>query len=155
MRRTLLLPLIALTLAACAAETTSPATAGVVASYIAAVPAQGSAGPPYGALVVTTTKGGVISELPVAGAEIRLVLDASGSTTGRVFIPAAATGTGANVDADLVGTWSLADGIVTLHQTADTFLRDMPLTVQGDGLVGDRTFDGTRVRLTLVRQVAP
>lgn len=151
MRNNSILPLVALALAACATDTTQPG-ATVAASYIAAVPAAGSNSSARGALVVTVNSGSVMNDVPVGGAQLQLVLDAGGSTSGHMFIPASTTT--AAVDADLAGSWSMANGIVTLRQNADTFLRDMPLTLQGTDLVGDRTFGDTRVRLTLVRQDA-
>jgi hypothetical protein len=54
--------------------------------------------------------------------------------------------------ANLAGSWTLNGTTVTLNHTADTFLRDMPLQLQGNTLVGDQTFSGTRVEVTLTKQ---
>jgi hypothetical protein len=129
----------------CAGDPTSPPSPGGATSYVAIVPA--SAGiTAYGSLVVTSTQNGVTTPVDVSGTQIHLVLSADSSTSGRLFVP----GTTAGIDADLAGTWSRTGDVVTLRHAADTFLRDMPLTVRGDELVGDETFGSVRVRLTLV-----
>jgi len=58
---------------------------------------------------------------------------------------------GEGFDGDLAGTWTLSGTTVRLQHAADTFLRDMPLTVAGNQLTGDATFSGVRVRLVLQR----
>jgi hypothetical protein len=143
---------LACALTACATESTSSLPAGA-ASYLAAVPAS-TGTTPVGSLLVSTTENGVTTDRVAAGAEIRLVLAPDSSTSGHLFVPAASVGGGATADfdADLAGTWSKTDNIVTLHHAADTFLRDMPLIENGNQLVGDRSFGNVRVRLTLVRQ---
>jgi hypothetical protein len=144
--------LLALSLAGCSGEPTSPA-AGVAGSYLATVPGSTGAAA-YGSLVVTSTQNGVTTPVDVRGSEIGVLLAADGSTTGRLYVPSAPAGAApsAGIDADLAGTWSLAGDVVTLHHAADTFLRDMPLTVHGDELLGDATFGGVRVQLTLVKR---
>jgi hypothetical protein len=144
--------LLALLLAGCSGEPTSPA-AGVVASYLATVPSSAGA-TAYGSLVVTSTQNGVTTPINVRGSEIRVVLAADSSTTGRLYVPSTPAGAAptAGIDADLTGTWSRTGDVVTLHHAADTFLRDMPLTVHGDELLGDATFGAVRVQLTLVKR---
>lgn len=105
----------------------------------------------YSATAFTTTTSGVTTDQLAAGATVALVLSPQGSTTGELFIPDAGEG-GGDFVADLQGTWTLNGGTVQLSHAADTFLRDMPLTVQGNTLVGDRTFGSTRVQLTLTKQ---
>ena len=104
----------------------------------------------YTAASLTTTNAGTVTDQLAAGATVRVVLAADGSTTGRLFVPA--LGTQPATDADLAGTWSQSGDVVALHHNADTFLRDMPLTAHGQQLVGDRTFSGVRVQLTLARR---
>jgi hypothetical protein len=62
----------------------------------------------------------------------------------------AVTGEG-DFDADLAGTWTRSGSIVEFSHAADTFVRDMPFTMQGATLVGDRTFGDVRIRVTLTR----
>ncbi|HUQ84680.1 MAG TPA: hypothetical protein VM076_26250 [Gemmatimonadaceae bacterium] len=122
-------------------------------SYVAKVPATGGAA--FGTLVLSTTQNGVTVDHVAQGAEIRLALASNGATSGSLHVPNVELGDSkepVTFDANLAGTWSLDGNTITLSHDADTFLRDMPLTVKGDRLEGDRTFGGVRVRLSLVRQ---
>jgi hypothetical protein len=92
----------------------------------------------------------VVTDQLAAGAAVHVILAADGSTTGRLFVPA--SGTQPATDADLAGTWSQSGGIVTFHQSADTFVRDMPFSVRDEQLAGDATFGGVRVQMTLARR---
>ncbi len=144
--------LLALAGSACSsADSTGVPPVPLAASYRAALP---TAGTRVGSLIFTTTQNGVTTDRDATGADVRVVLAADGTTSGRLYIPDAPADNGgtAPFDADLAGTWSVSAGVVTLRHAADTFLRDMPLSTQGDRLVGDRTFGTVRVRLTLVRQ---
>ena len=58
------------------------------------------------------------------------------------------------LDYDMAGTWSQNGDAITFTQAADTFVRNMALTIQRVGgnvasLVGDQTLSGTRINLTL------
>mgnify|MGYP006173008693 CR=1 FL=1 len=94
--------------------------------------------------------GEVSKRLNADGATIELVLAENGTTTGRLFIPAGVAGV-PDFDENLAGTWAVVDGRVVLSHAADTFLRDMPLELEGDRLVGDQRFGGVRVRVVLQR----
>ncbi len=59
---------------------------------------------------------------------------------------------GADVNADMAGTWLLVGGKISFGQTADTFVRNMDFVPSQDRLSGDHTFaDGTRVRVILTK----
>jgi hypothetical protein len=135
---------ILLTAAAAACETgTAPdATAPLAGSY-AAVAGRGA--------FTVTTNGGVPMDLIAEGGRIELELHPNGATSGRLHVPGAGDG-GGDFDAGLAGSWSRSGDLVLLSQPADTFLRDMPLTVRGDRLEGDQAFGGSRVRVVLVRR---
>lgn len=122
---------------ACSDDSTGPGMAEVAGTYLATD--------------FTTTVDGTETDELADGAAIELQLNSDGSAEGSLFLPGAGEG-GADVDADLAGTWTLQGGIVEMHHAADTFLRDMPLSVQGEALVGDRTFQDVRIQLTLARQ---
>ena len=54
----------------------------------------------------------------------------------------------------MAGTWREDRNVVTVSQAADTFVKDMPLTLSNDLvngwiLVGDKTFNSVRIQLTL------
>ncbi|MNC92474.1 hypothetical protein D3C83_89090 [compost metagenome] len=77
-------------------------------------------------------------------------LNANGSTTGTLFIPEGNTD-GSDLTVNLAGTWSISGNVVTFDQGADTFVRDMEFVFDGDALVADETFGGTRIQVTLER----
>jgi len=104
----------------------------------------------YTATTFTGTSNGATVDVLAAGGSLTIVLTPQGTTTGRLFIPGAVTGEG-DFDLDLTGTYTQNDGIVEFSHTADTFVRDMPFTVRGATLVGDRTFADIRIRVTLTR----
>ena len=56
------------------------------------------------------------------------------------------------VDEDMAGSWTLEGTTVSLNQSADTFIRDLPLTVDGNTLTGEATYVGAQVHLILSRQ---
>ena len=122
---------------ACSDDSTGPGMAEVAGTYVATE--------------FTSTVEGTPTDELADGAAIELQLNLDGSTEGSLFLPDAGEG-GSDVDADLLGTWTLRDGVVELEHATDTFLRDTPLSVQGDELVGDRMFEDVRIQLTLAKQ---
>jgi hypothetical protein len=125
--------------AACASDSTSPASV------------EGN----YGAIIfVTTPTGGSARNELQAGSTLTINLNSNGTTSGHLH--AAANGATPVFDADMAGTWSVSGDVVTFTQAADTFVRDMAFTIQRIGgnvvvLVGDQVFSGTRINLTLAR----
>ncbi|HZD06265.1 MAG TPA: hypothetical protein VE173_15245 [Longimicrobiales bacterium] len=108
---------------------------------------------PFGAITFITTEAGSSEETDwlARGASIVLDLKADGTTGGRLYVPGADED-GGDMDEDLTGTWSLTNGRVALDHEADTFLRDMDYTLEGNRLKGEETFGGTTVRVELVRR---
>jgi hypothetical protein len=123
----------------------------VSGTYVTDVATSGAA---FGSLTFSTTENGAVVDQAVRGAKIELVLASDGTTRGSIFVPDVETedDTREPFVADLTGTWRVAGNVVTLTHDADTFLRDMPLTVKGDRLEGDRTFGNVRVRVAMVRR---
>jgi hypothetical protein len=109
----------------------------------------GSLAGTYVATQLLTTTNGVTTNLLAAGASITLVLNADGTTTGRLFIPASFTPA---VDETLNGTWEFTNGDVDLTSSNDTVLRDLVFAVSGNALVADQTFDATRIQVVLTKQ---
>jgi len=106
-----------------------------------ASPGSGAAGA-YAATAFTLSQGGPEEDLLAQGSAVTLTLLADGTTTGHMFVPGALTG-GADFDEDLDGTWTQNGDAVRLQHSADTFLRDIDLTVSGNTLTGqlsDPTF---------------
>ncbi|HET7621753.1 MAG TPA: hypothetical protein VFK39_07625 [Gemmatimonadaceae bacterium] len=117
-------------------KTTGPATKDVAGSY--------------DATVFTASALGTTHDMLAAGASIHLVLSEDGTCSGHLFVPASDF-TGEEVDEDLAGTWTLDGTTVTLTQSADTFLRDVQLTVNGAQLTGSQTIQGVTVHVVLER----
>jgi len=103
----------------------------------------------FESLTAVTDTGGT-QDWVAAGATITISLGTNGTTTGHLFLPGAGDG-GADVNADMAGTWTLTDGIVEFGQTADTFVRDMTFSARKDRLAADRTFTGARVIVVLTK----
>jgi hypothetical protein len=104
----------------------------------------------YTASSFVTTAGLEQTDQLKAGSTLVLNLNADRSTSGHLQVPTS------GVDADMAGEWTQNDTTVTITQAADTFVRDMPFTLTHDPeggwiLVGDKTFSGTRIRVTLKR----
>ena len=109
----------------------------------------------YTAIVfVTTDQTGPTNQLQL-GSTLGLRLDDNGTTSGHLHF--AAQGGEPALDADMNGTWTQNGDVIEIDQAADTFVRDMAFLVQraADGsvvLVGDDTFDGVRINISLVRE---
>ena len=100
---------------------------------------------------VTTGSSGQRDEL-AAGGTLTLNLSSNGTTSGHLHVAASASSP--VFDADMAGTWSENGSVVTVSQTADTFVRNMPLTLSNDPvngwiLVGDKSFNSVRIQITL------
>jgi hypothetical protein len=104
----------------------------------------------YEATSLTRTRDGDTADMLMAGVTIWIVLSAEGTTTGELNFPPGVTG-GERLIIPLDGTWTQTGGTVNFDHDSDTFIRDMAFAVRGSTLVGDRVFDGTRVRVTLTR----
>ena len=105
----------------------------------------------YTARTVTTsdTLGSV--EWIQRGAALTISLGPSGTMTGHLFLPAAATGSG-DLDTPLIGNWTLTGSTISFDMpTIDTFVRDTPWTAGKDRLSADQTFSGTRIRVVLTK----
>lgn len=100
----------------------------------------------YTATTFTTTTGGVTTDELDDGASLDIVLSANGNTTGSLVAP------GGSPTLSMAGSWSLSGNTVTFSHQADSFVRNMAFQVSGNTLVGDETFSGTRIQVTLTRQ---
>ena len=120
-------------------DSTSPAADMAVGNYTAVY-------------FVSTGNSGQKDELLVGGT-LTLNLNANGTTSGHLHM--VAPGGGPDFDADMAGTWTRTGMTVDIDQPADTFVRDMPFTLTPNvgswDLVGNETFSGTNIQLTLSR----
>lgn len=114
------------------------------------VPTAANVAGTYMATTFLATTGGVTTNMLTSGASVTLILGADGTTSGRLFVPASVT---PQVDAPLTGTWSFFSATdIDIASNTDTFLRDMLFTVSGNTLVGDQTFNATRIQIVLTKQ---
>lgn len=135
---------IAITVAGCGGDSTSPSTDPPVGNYNAIT-------------FVTTGSSGQKDEL-AAGGSLQLELDSDHTSSGHLHV--AASSSSPVLDADMAGTWAASGNVVTFSQAADTFVRNMPFTleldpVNGYVLLGDKAFSSTLIQITLKRATCP
>jgi hypothetical protein len=121
--------------AACSNDSapTAPTTATVAGAYKAT------------RFVVTSPLG--IEDVLQAGGSVTATFAADSTLTGHVTIPSQ------SVDEDFAGRWKLENGQVEIEDVpSDTFVENVSFKPVGKTLVGDETFSGIRVELTLTKQ---
>ena len=112
---------------------TAPTTATVAGTYRAT------------RFVVTSPLG--TEDVLQEGGSVTTTFAADGTVTGHVTVPSQA------VDEDFAGTWKLQNGQVEIEDVpSDSFVEDVSFKPVGKTLVGDETFSGVRVELTLTKQ---
>jgi hypothetical protein len=99
-----------------------------------------------------TISGEESGDVLAAGGSLQLVLEADGSTSGTMVIPAVFSEDGVEVSLDLTGTFTVNDAIVSFNHVADTFVRDVMWEVDGSTLRTDATFSDTSIEVVLTRQ---
>ncbi len=98
-----------------------------------------------------TLAGEVSGDVLAAGGSLSIPLNADGTTSGSVFVPAALND-GEDFTASLAGTFTVTDGSITFTQDVDTFVRDITWEVDGTRLRGAGTFSGVTITVVLTRQ---
>ncbi len=109
---------------------------------------QNLAGIYYGVTFTTEEDGDVTNQLR-RGASIQLILYATGTTDGRLFIPADTAAGSSDLDVGLNGTWQLDGNIVTLSHSTDTFLEQMDLAFEETYLTGETDIGGITYSVVL------
>lgn len=104
----------------------------------------------YEAMTFTATDASGRTDLLVGSNEFTLTLDTNRTVTGHLFLAGVGEG-GADIDADMAGTWHLTGRIVTFDQAADTFVRDVEFTADEGVLRAQFVDAGRSVSLRLVR----
>ena len=132
----LMLVMICITPVACSPESFIATTDSVVGNYVA--------------MTFVTSENAVATDQLSRGATLEMNLNADGTTTGRLFIPSGTSEL--DFEADLSGTWTLNGNTVQFDQNADTFVRDLPFTVERNRLRGEGVFAGVMVRVVLKKQ---
>ena len=112
---------------------TAPTTATIAGTYKAT------------RFVVTSPLGS--EDVLQEGGSVTTTFAADGTLTGHVTVPTR------SVDEDFAGRWKLENGQVEIEDVpSDTFVEDVSFKPVGKTLVGDETFSGVRVELTLTKQ---
>lgn len=84
------------------------------------------------------------------GGKLTLELTDDGKATGQLLLPGGGEG-GADLEADLEGTWTLKGDTVHLSPKADSFLKDLPLLFKDGKLEGKKEISGILYEVVLVR----
>ncbi len=113
-------------------------------------PENGIAGT-WEATELTLTIDGQDADLLGEGGELVLVLTDAGTTTGTFTVPGAYTESGEDETQSLVGTYAYDEDTdrVTFGHDADTFIRDVLWTVDGDEMRGVFTGGDASISATL------
>lgn len=86
-----------------------------------------------------------------AGGSLVITLEAGGTTTGTLTVPGTITG-GAQLVASMAGTVTVTNLTVSFDQAADTFVRDLTWSRQGQVIaVTNQVVAGTSYTITLQR----
>ena len=81
------------------------------------------------------------------GGAVTATFVADGTVTGHVTVPSQ------SIDEDFSGRWKLENGQVEIEDVpGDPFIENVSFKPVGTTLVGDETFGGVRVELTLTKQ---
>ena len=108
-----------------------------------------------GTYVATTfaLSGGATEDVLAAGGSLNITFKADGTTTGSLFVPASTFDSGGtDLTADMAGTFTLQNDSLTLMQAADSFVRDLTWTIDGNRINGTGTFSGVTFTVVLSRQ---
>jgi hypothetical protein len=112
----------------------------------------------FNAVEFTTTGSSGQTNQLLAGATLTITLASDHTTSGHLHVPASPS-TGPTFDSDLPGTWAQSGNSVDFTQpNSDTFVEDMTFTAVPASstlwdLIGDGTFSGTAIHVTLRQQI--
>ena len=109
----------------------------------------------YTAITFRTTGSSGQTDQLLAGSTFDITLHSDGTTSGHLHI--AASGGNPALDANMAGSWTQNGDIIDFDQAADTFVRNMPFTIDRVApnelwLVGSQVFSGTQINVTLARE---
>jgi len=101
---------------------------------------------------LTTTDLGGPRDWVAMGTTLTISLAPDGTTSGRLFMPGGGL-SGADVDVDMAGIWTLAVATVEFEPNFDTLLRDVTFIAYENRLIGDHAYgnSGVSVRIVLTK----
>ena len=101
----------------------------------------------YRATRFTATNGSLSQDILQTGGSLTATFKSDGTLIGHATVPTE------SVDEDFAGQWKIQNGKVEIEQVpTDIFVQDLSFAVVGNTLVGDETFSGVRVQVTLTKQ---
>lgn len=104
----------------------------------------------YAATTFTRVSGGQGLDVLAAGGSLTITLNANGTTTGLLSIPASLNN-GVALNESMTGTFTIVGGTVHFDQTADTFVRDMSFSIAAQTLNGTLTTNDGGILVILTR----
>jgi hypothetical protein len=132
-----IMPVVAVLIWSCGGETGTSTNEGIAGTYVATT------------FQAATTD--VTVDLLAAGASLTLTLTPAGAVSGTLNVPDTQFGPG--VSASMTGTYTRTGTTVRFTQSADTFVRDLSWTVQGNTLVASgNAGGGVSVTIVLTKQ---
>lgn len=101
----------------------------------------------YRATRFTATSGSLSQDILQTGGSLTATFNTNGTLTGHATVPTQ------GVDEDFTGRWKIENGKVEIEEVpTDIFVEDIDFAIVGNTLVGDETFSGVRVQVTLTKQ---
>ena len=105
------------------------------------------------AAIIFALSGEITENVLATGGSLTITFNADGTTSGSLFVPAASSaGDGVDFTVDMAGTFRLSDDSIILTQAANSFVRVLGWTVDGDRISGTRTNSGVTITIVLRRQ---
>jgi hypothetical protein len=110
----------------------------------------------YQATEFTVTLNSVPHDLLAGGATVTLVLESGGTTSGAFHLPVTAGVNVTEINDDLTGTFAIHNGVVSLTQQADSYIKDFLFVAAGGQLRASQVIQSAtltgNLRLVLTRQ---
>lgn len=101
----------------------------------------------YRATRFTATSGSLSQDILQTGGSLTATFNTNGTLTGHATVPTQ------GLNEDFTGQWKIENGKVEIEQVpTDIFVEDLDFAIVGNTLVGDETFSGVRVQVTLTKQ---
>ena len=101
----------------------------------------------YRATRFTATSGSLSEDILQTGGSLTATFNTNGTLTGHATVPTQ------GLDEDFTGLWKIENGKVEIEEVpTDIFVEDINFAIVGNTLVGDETFSGVRVQVTLTKQ---
>jgi hypothetical protein len=126
--------------------------AGLATACDSTDPSSSIAGTWVATSFIVTEVGEPTIDVLALGGGLSIAIAGNSTTTGTLTIPGELLGGGPDFTVSMAGTAVHNGNTVEFNQAADSFVRDVAWTLQGNTLHGTRTDAGVTVDVTLTRQ---